>query len=52
MTRMVMRIPPRRGAFARLRGDLLSDLMARLEGVDMFLIADRPENEKEDDHGR
>ena len=33
--------PPRRGLAGRLRGDLLTTLLERLEGVDMLLIADR-----------
>ena len=33
--------PPRRGLPGRLRGDLLSTLLDRLEGIDILLLADR-----------
>jgi two-component system sensor histidine kinase KdpD len=41
VTRLAMARPQRRGLTGRLRGDLLTALLERLEGVDMLLIADR-----------
>jgi two-component system sensor histidine kinase KdpD len=43
VTRLVMPAPRPRGALSRLRGDLLTRLLERLEGVDIFLIAERDE---------
>jgi two-component system sensor histidine kinase KdpD len=47
VTRLVMAMPHRRGLRGRLRRDLLSDLMERLRGVDIFLIADVATDERE-----
>ena len=41
VTRLALTMPRPRGAVGRLRGDLLQDLLERLEGVDVLLIADR-----------
>ncbi|HSI30482.1 MAG TPA: sensor histidine kinase KdpD [Miltoncostaeaceae bacterium] len=41
VTRLAMATPPRRGLPGRLRGDLLSTLLDRLEGIDILLLADR-----------
>jgi two-component system sensor histidine kinase KdpD len=41
VTRLAMATPRRHGLAGRLRGDLLSTLLERLEGVDFLLIADR-----------
>lgn len=41
VTRLAMARPSRGGLASRLRGDLLSTLLERLEGVDILLIADR-----------
>ncbi len=41
VTRLAMAMPSRGGLASRLRGDLLSTLVERLEGVDVLLIADR-----------
>src|SRR3954454_1719671 len=41
VTRLALARPGRRGVASRLRGDLLSTLLERLEGVDVLLIADR-----------
>jgi two-component system sensor histidine kinase KdpD len=41
VTRLVMSTPRRRGVLGRFRGDLLTELIDRLEGVDVFLMADR-----------
>jgi two-component system sensor histidine kinase KdpD len=41
VTRLALARPDRRGMASRLRGDLLSVLLERLEGVDVLLIADR-----------
>jgi K+-sensing histidine kinase KdpD len=42
VTRVAMAAPRGRGLGTRLRGDLLSGLLERLEGVDFLLIGDRP----------
>jgi two-component system sensor histidine kinase KdpD len=47
VTRLVMAAPRGRGLLARVRGDLLSNLLERLDGVDIFLIADRDDRGKE-----
>jgi two-component system, OmpR family, sensor histidine kinase KdpD len=44
VTRLVMSAPRGRGLMARMRGDLLSSLLERLEDVDIFLFADREES--------
>jgi two-component system, OmpR family, sensor histidine kinase KdpD len=41
VTRLAMARPSRRGLASRLKGNLLSTLLERLEGVDVLLIADR-----------
>ncbi len=41
VTRLAMATPPKRNLAGRLRGDLLSTLLDRLEGVDILLLADR-----------
>jgi two-component system sensor histidine kinase KdpD len=41
VTRLAMARPRPRGLAGRLRGDLLTTLLERLEGVDVLLIADR-----------
>jgi hypothetical protein len=41
VTRLAMATPSPRGLGSRLRGDLLSHLLERLEGVDVLLIANR-----------
>ncbi|MGD9694567.1 MAG: histidine kinase [Thermoleophilia bacterium] len=41
VTRLAMAVPHRGGVLGRMRGDLLSALLERLEGVDILLIADR-----------
>ena len=43
-TRIVMSAPRGRGLMARMRGDLLTTLLERLDGVDIFLFADREES--------
>jgi two-component system sensor histidine kinase KdpD len=43
-TRIVMSAPRGRGLMARMRGDLLTNLLERLDGVDIFLFADREES--------
>ena len=47
VTRLVMSAPRGRGVVARMRGDLLSKLLERLHGVDIFLIADREDRKEE-----
>jgi two-component system sensor histidine kinase KdpD len=49
VTRLVMSAPRGRGILSRVRGDLLTSLLERLEEVDILLIADRakPKEEKE-----
>ena len=42
VTRLAMAAPRGRGVMSRLRPDLLTTLLAELEGVDFLLIADRP----------
>jgi K+-sensing histidine kinase KdpD len=44
VTRVVMSAPRGRGLMARMRGDLLTNLLEQLEGVDIFLLADREES--------
>ena len=44
ITRLVMAAPKGRGLMARMRGDLLSGLLEQLDGVDIFLLADREES--------
>lgn len=41
ITRLAMPLPRKGGLLSRMRGDLLSALLERLEGVDVLLIADR-----------
>ncbi len=41
VTRLALSRPGRRGLAGRLRGDLLTTLLERLEGVDVLLIAER-----------
>lgn len=41
VTRLAMATPSRTGLASRLRGDLLANLLERLEGVDVLLIANR-----------
>jgi two-component system, OmpR family, sensor histidine kinase KdpD len=41
VTRLAMARPHRHGLASRVRGDLLTTLLERLEGVDVLLIADR-----------
>jgi two-component system sensor histidine kinase KdpD len=41
VTRLAMATPSRHGLASRLRGDLLTTLLERLEGVDLLLLADR-----------
>jgi two-component system sensor histidine kinase KdpD len=41
VTRLAMAAPSGRGLLSRMRGDLLTTLLERLEGVDVLLIADR-----------
>jgi two-component system, OmpR family, sensor histidine kinase KdpD len=41
VTRLVLAAPRGRSRLSRLRGDLVSDLLERLDDVDLFLIADR-----------
>ncbi len=48
VTRLAMSTPRPRRAMGRLRGDLLTALLERLEGVDVFLIADRPRRRPEE----
>jgi len=47
VTRLAMAAPRTRGLMARLRGDLLSAVLDDLEGVDVLLVADRPEPDGE-----
>jgi two-component system sensor histidine kinase KdpD len=47
VTRLAMSTPRPRRVMGRLRGDLLTALLERLEGVDVFLIADRPRQRPE-----
>lgn len=49
VTRLAMARPSRRGLASRLRGDLLTTLMERLEGVDVLLIADRRTARREEE---
>jgi two-component system sensor histidine kinase KdpD len=42
VTRLAMAAPAGRGPLRRARGGLLDALLARLEGVDVLLLADRP----------
>ena len=42
ITRLAMSTPRGRGVVGRLRGDLLTTLLERLEGVDFLLLARRP----------
>ncbi len=44
VTRLVMGAPRGRGLMARMRGDLLTSLLERLQDVDIFLFADREES--------
>jgi len=44
VTRVVMSAPRGRGLMARMRGDLLTNLLEHLDGVDIFLLADREES--------
>lgn len=46
VTRFAMAAPRGRGLVSRMRGDLLSTLLDRLEGVDVLLIADRPRDRR------
>ncbi|MGE0027868.1 MAG: histidine kinase [Thermoleophilia bacterium] len=46
VTRLAMSAPRARGLLTRLRGDLLSAVLNELEGVDVLLVADRPEPEE------
>jgi two-component system sensor histidine kinase KdpD len=48
ITRLALARPDRRGIASRLRGDLLSVLLERLEGVDVLLIADRRRRREEE----
>jgi hypothetical protein len=48
VTRLAMSTPRPRRVMGRLRGDLLTALLQRLEGVDVFLIADRPRQPHEE----
>jgi two-component system, OmpR family, sensor histidine kinase KdpD len=45
VTRLAMAIPRRRGVLGRLRGDMLTELIDHLEGVDILLMADRSERD-------
>ena len=47
ITRLAMAAPRSRGMVSRLRGDLLSVVLDGLEGVDVLLVADRPERREE-----
>jgi two-component system sensor histidine kinase KdpD len=47
VTRLAMAAPRPRGWLTRLRGDLLSAVLDELEGVDVLLVADRPDGERE-----
>ena len=47
ITRLAMAAPRSRGLVSRLRGDLLSVVLDGLEGVDVLLVADRPERREE-----
>ncbi len=49
VTRLAMARPGRRGLASRLRGDLLTTLLERLEGVDVLLIADRRTARREEE---
>jgi hypothetical protein len=42
-----MAAPRTRGLLSRLRGDLLGAVLDELEGVDVLLVADRPEPDGE-----
>ena len=46
VTRVVMRAPRPGGLLGRLRKDLSSEILEGLEGVDLFLLADRPDEPK------
>lgn len=52
VTRLAMVAPRARGLLARLRGDLLSAVLEELDGVDVLLVADRPEPEGDRDKER
>ena len=43
VSRLAMAAPRGRGLMSRVRGDLLTALLERLEGVDVLLVAERPE---------
>jgi two-component system sensor histidine kinase KdpD len=47
VTRLAMAAPRGRGLLTRLRGDLLSAVLNDLQGVDVLLVADRPEPDGE-----
>jgi two-component system sensor histidine kinase KdpD len=47
VTRLAMAAPRTRGLLSRLRGDLLGAVLDELEGVDVLLVADRPEPDGE-----
>jgi two-component system sensor histidine kinase KdpD len=49
ITRLAMARPSRSGLASRLRGDLLTTLLERLDGVDMLLIADRRAARREEE---
>jgi len=46
VTRLVMRAPRPAGFLGRLRKDFASEVLERLEGVDLILLADRPDEPK------
>jgi len=46
VTRLVMRAPRPAGLLGRLRKDFASEVLERLEGVDLILLADRPDEPK------
>jgi two-component system sensor histidine kinase KdpD len=47
VTRLAMAAPRERGLLTRLRGDLLSAVLGSLGGIDVLLVADRPESDEE-----
>ena len=49
VTRLAMSAPRGRGPLSRLRPDLLTTLLAELEGVDLLLIAERPRAGEEEE---
>ena len=49
VTRLAMSAPRGRGPLSRLRPELLTTLLAELEGVDLLLIAERPRAGEEEE---